>query len=249
MNDKHKRKLIDLYDDAVFALLMDKYAESEGSRLQKEFEDAMASGEVLEVPTDLDQKCRKIIYHNFSKQRRKRQTQKVLQFTCKVAVFILIFLGLSLTTVLSVEALRIPFLNYFIKHQEKYSSISVPNSSYTEYIDNTNPLGTLLPSDYQILYVDDDDMNSEYTIYQNSDGDIVRFYAMVVDGEYSFDTEDATHTMINLLDYNALLISENGYEILWMNGDTSTLYSFSSTCMEKDEFLTFSEALALALSN
>ena len=39
MSENKKLELLDQYDDVTFALLMDEYAEEEGARLRKEFEE------------------------------------------------------------------------------------------------------------------------------------------------------------------------------------------------------------------
>ena len=66
----HKLELMDQFDDAAFALMMDEYAEAEGERLRAEFEEAMRSGTAPACPPELDEKCRKQIKRHFGKQRR-----------------------------------------------------------------------------------------------------------------------------------------------------------------------------------
>ncbi len=122
MSENKKLELLDQYDDVTFALLMDGYAEEEGARLRREFEEAQAAGEVSETSDALDEKCLQMIHRDFAKKRGKRNVRKFVKMTCKVAVAVMVFLGVVTTTVMSVDAFRIPVLNYIVELQSKYAS-------------------------------------------------------------------------------------------------------------------------------
>ena len=62
--------LIEQYDDAVFALLMDEYAESSGAELLRDYQAAVDGGLVPEFPTELDRRCRDIIHEEVRSRKR-----------------------------------------------------------------------------------------------------------------------------------------------------------------------------------
>lgn len=76
MSENKKLELLDQYDDVTFALLMDEYAEEEGARLRKEFEEAQAAGEVFDTSDALDEKCLQMIHRDFAKKRGKDNVRK-----------------------------------------------------------------------------------------------------------------------------------------------------------------------------
>lgn len=244
MIEKRKQELQDRYDDAAFALLMDEYAEEEGARLLAEFEKAISEGDVPEVPESLDQKCRQIIHQNYAKQRRKERTKKVLQWTRKAAIVVFVFLGLSLTTVLSVDALRIPFLNYFIRHSDQSSVINFADQTPpTLDSENSDPLNGLLPDDYSRIDYENND-GLIYSVYTNTSGNYAMFDMCPSSGEYYFDTEDAAYEHAHLLGFDALYRREDELQMIWIDEEMQIVYSFSATNMTESHFKEICESLA-----
>ena len=94
MSENKKLELLDQYDDVTFALLMDEYAEEEGARLRKEFEEAQAAGEITDTPDALDEKCLQMIHRDFARKRGRENVRKIIQMTSKVAVAVMVSLGL-----------------------------------------------------------------------------------------------------------------------------------------------------------
>lgn len=249
MIDKHRQELLNQYDDAAFALLMDEYAEEEGALLLKEFNEAMASGNVPEIPQNLDRKCRQVIQQNFAKQRNKDNAKKILRLTGKAAVYVFVLLGLSLTTILSVEALRIPFLNYFIQDQDRSSVITftdqtVPHSN----TDNGDPLEGLLPDNYvQADFENNDGMI--YSVYTDDNGNFAMFDMSTADGKYFYDSEDATCTNTQLLNFEAIYRNAEDLQMIWIDEEKQIVYSFSATEMTESNFLEICNSLALHLKS
>lgn len=56
------------HEGALIRQIMDEYMETEGARLQREFDAAEARGEVPDVPAALDAACRKMIQDHIAKQ-------------------------------------------------------------------------------------------------------------------------------------------------------------------------------------
>lgn len=244
MIDKRKQELLDQYDDATFALLMDEYAEEEGANLLAEFENAMAEGDVPEVPDSLDQKCRQIIHQNYAKQRRKQRTKKVLQWTSKAAVVVFVFLGLSLTTVLSVDALRIPFLNYFIQHSDKSSVINFANQSIpTNGAEECDPLVGLLPNSFMQVDFERND-GLIYSVHTDESDNYAMFHMTYGTGDYYFNSEDTEYVQTTLLEYDAFYLKSDRYQIIWINEETEIVYSFAATGITENLFLEISKLLA-----
>ncbi|MBR5529851.1 MAG: DUF4367 domain-containing protein [Oscillospiraceae bacterium] len=244
MNEQKKQKLLEQYDDAAFALLMDEYAEEEGARLMAEFEAAQAAGQVPEMPQTLDEQCRRMIRRDRAKKRSKQAVRSFRKVAVKAAVAVLVFIGLMTTVVMSVEALRVPMLNYLVKHSEKYSSIDFTDQSDKETLGNSiNPLANLIPEGYsEVTYEDNDGLIS--AIYENEFGNYILLSMVPTSGELWFDTEGATCENVTLGDYSAILIREERLQMIWVDEDMQICFSFVSDGLDEDTFRDICESLA-----
>jgi hypothetical protein len=244
LNEQKKQKLLEQYDDAAFALLMDEYAEEEGARLMAEFEAAQAAGQVPEMPQTLDEQCRRMIRRNSAKKRGKQAARRFGKVAVKAAVAVLVFLGLVTTVVMSVDALRIPVLNFIVEQYEKYSSLQLNNDAQNTDANLANEyLLGLLPDDYYIISKTDDPI-FKITMYENDIGDLVQFCITQTNGTYNIDTEDAIVSEIVLGDYKAILLEEDGYQAIWYDSANSIVYNFRATGFTKETFLNLCEQLA-----
>ena len=241
MRDEQKRELLEQYDDAAFALLMDEYAEDEGARLMAEFE---AAQDAPTPPDALDDKCLGMIRREYAKKRRRLAARKFIRYTAKAAVAVLVFIGLMTTVVLSVDALRIPVLNFIVEQYEKYSSLQLDNEAQNTDANTTSDyLSGLLPDDYYITSETDTPM-FKIAMYENDLGDLVQFCITQTAGAYNIDTEDAIVSEIVLGDYKALLLEEDGYQAIWYDSVNSIVYNFRATGFTKETFLHLCEQLA-----
>ena len=249
MNEQKKQKLLEQYDDAAFALLMDEYAEEEGARLMAEFEAAQAAGQVPQMPAELDEQCRRMIRRDRAKKRGKQAARSFRKVAVKAAVAVLVFIGLITTVVMSVDALRVPVLNFILTKYEEYSSIDI-NNHQDITIPETNPflLGGLLPDDFYLVN-EHNDGDSAYSSYKNSNGNTVQFLISHADGVHNIDTEGAETAAIDLGSYEALMIEKNGYRIVWYDDSIGILYDIRTNGIEKDEFISICSSLAQCYTN
>ena len=243
MNEQKKQKLLEQYDDAAFALLLDEYAEEEGARLMAEFEAAQAAGQVPEMPAELDEQCRRMIRRDRAKKRGIRAARSFRKVAVKAAVAVLVFIGLITTVVMSVEALRVPVLSFFIEHKEKFSVIDLTqdkNQPTTDPDAAVYPTGDSLmqfiPAGYEsVYYYDVEGLIS--CGYQNPDGAAIIFDMSPGDSVYQFDTEDAFYEYVKIEDIEIILIEKDGYRAVWLNSDQSIIYSLIASDLSKNEFL------------
>lgn len=238
MNEQKKQKLLEQYDDAAFALLMDEYAEEEGARLMAEFEAAQAAGQVPEMPAELDEQCRRMIRRDRAKKRGIRAARSFRKVAVKAAVAVLVFIGLMTTVVMSVDALRVPVLNYLINNHGEYFTFITPTTGSIE-----NTFIELLPNGYEIVLKDVSENKSTYA-YQDAEGSFLMYERMPVTDGLLFDSEDAVITDLTICGYQAHVIHKNGVRIVWINDDTSMLHSIYSTSLSEDDLISIAEEIA-----
>lgn len=252
MNEQKKQKLLEQYDDAAFALLMDEYAEEEGARLMAEFEAAQAAGQVPEMPAELDEQCRRMIRRDRAKKRGIRAARSFRKVAVKAAVAVLVFIGLMTTVVMSVDALRVPVLNFILEHYEKYSTITFTDATQDATQSQTHNaadlFASLLPDDYTLVSSTITE-NVTMVVYQNSVGNLAQLYVTPTGGEIQIDTEDTIYSEIVIAEYKAILLEEEGYQVMWKVPDDKQLFTVQADGLSKDAVLGICYQLATYISS
>ena len=123
MQDNRLKILEDEFGDAALNLLLDEYSAYHGAQLVEEYQ-TQEKGNWF--PEELDKACRKRIQQKIHRQR----LQKTASHCAKAAVIMIVCLCLSITMILSVEALRIPVLNFCLVRFPRFSQV-LPQASIT----------------------------------------------------------------------------------------------------------------------
>lgn len=247
MNDKHREKLLDEYEEITMELLMDEYAEAEGEVLWKEFQAAEETGEVPDIPDDLDQKCRNTIRSATARINRRAQFAHGLRTLSRVAVFVLVLFGISATLVLSVDALRIPVLNFFLRSSERYTVIALDEENQTiqeELDDIRKSIECLIPGEYSLAFEDISEHGSLQLIYQNDNNKIISLAVAPASGQLIMDTESADIKKMKVNEQDALFVDKGGLHIVWMNPEDSLSYDFFANALDSELFWKIVYALA-----
>ena len=156
------------------------------------------------------------------RQRKKPYYRFVNTFGKRVAVFIVMFLIASVTTVMSVEALRRPVIDFFKRVFSAHSNItvdSVNDSSAPNTIEHKYEI-TVDLSDYRIVYSYSNNAKI-YNEYVN--GKTVISFAQSIMGDFNkdYNTEDAIieNIYIDGYDTTAFLDNRGFYTLIWNNGE------------------------------
>mgnify|MGYP002731994441 FL=1 len=248
MSENKKLELLDQYDDVTFALLMDEYAEEEGARLRKEFEEAQAAGEVTDTSDALDEKCLQMIHRDYAKKRGKDNVRKIIRMTSKVAVAVMVFLGVMTTAVMSVDAFRLPVLSYLIEQHEKYSAINFGehDSTMPEKSEYEDPITQFVPNDYiSVFYKAENGYIS--SLHENDHGDRINFDMCRAHAEYRFDTEDAICENTSIVGYDAILAIGDPIVLVWYDDISGTVYNLSATNLTKEQLVALAQNIMLYL--
>ena len=144
---EHER-LLEEFEDARFALLMEDVARKEGERLEALNEMLQENPEAA-VPESLDKRCLEVIDRHFARERRwdgLRRTGRVLRL---VAVIMAISVLLFTTAFAISEDFRLATLNLMLTVTEKYTQFDIkssdgnsrqaspsPNTASSEYFQN-----------------------------------------------------------------------------------------------------------------
>lgn len=123
-----RETLIEQYDDAVFALLMDDYAEDAGTELLERYQAALDAGQIPEFPEELDLRCETAINDEFRARKKKARFRGILRGLVRLVFAVFIVIGLILRTVYEVwterrnrkaNAQPVPELHTAPEHEEE----------------------------------------------------------------------------------------------------------------------------------
>ena len=179
--DKDYEALVENYEDALMRLVMYRVAQEDGRRLLKEAEELENSG--LEVPKELDEKCRKLIQagcapvkHNRppamaggrnNKPSRRLSLERVGQiFVAAILAAVLLFCVAYAAN----EQFRVDVLNFFLELQENGTWFSFgsgesgdvqPNQPGASVADGEFPFEfTYIPDGYELIEQEIYDLNA-----------------------------------------------------------------------------------------
>lgn len=259
MNNDRMDELNEQLEDAYFALLLNRYAESEGRKQQEEYEKAAAQNELLPVPEDLDAKCRDLIRKSSAKGRRKQLIQRTLPRIGRIAAVLLIVIGLCTTLVFSVDALRIPTINFIIDQYERYTSIGKDvqepptdptesnQESPTEILPNNqtpSPLAGILPDTFEMLNHRISPSGSLVCAYRGPDNCVINYSVSSYSGVLNVDTEGASTEPISILGYSGFLITKGEkLTIVWVDEPGNKVYHMTSSSIGTNQLMEYAIAV------
>lgn len=233
-----QEKLYEQYEDAVFALLMDKVAEENGKKLLQQNEELLADPDAA-VPETLSKRCLRTIEKAYRKSQWKAAAKKVTRVLNRVALWILVPLFLFGTAFAASETVRIKTLNFLITNFEFGTEFRIENSASTA--PQQQSMATLVedcvPSDYDLISQSSTSL-SEVFLYTNasdSEVSIIIYTLEKLNGAITIDTENAEVWYNTIDDQNVMYVQKAGiYQVVWTDAENQKMYVISSSNTELD---------------
>lgn len=147
---------------------------------------------------DFENKMDKLI------KSRKQKHRKYINSSKKIIAAIIVFLIL-LSTVISVYAFRKPIIDFIVNKYEKYSSYHVDENTIQFATENINDsiVQEYIPTNIPNDYLQSDSYNDGYSMFilwNDSDGNSIEFYQVVVSTQANLNTEDTDLKQITIED-------------------------------------------------
>lgn len=209
-----RRELLqEQHEDALFALLMDEVAISEGEKALEELAQLNADP-TFAVPEETTRRMLKFIGHHFRSHRlrnSRRSIYKALQHIAVVAI-----LGILLFTVV------LAFSPELQKRTINYLVQAFPESTDFTFYDTSDrtPITSLtfgfVPDGYVSSIADEAEGSSFYQ-YDNNEGGCIQITCDWIDSiTYSVDTEDAITSTVSIRGIDAMVIEKaNRIHVVW----------------------------------
>lgn len=150
--DKRKidQEVYDRYVDASVALFMEYYCASMSEKMEK-----MQAADAA-FPETLDARCKRTIRKECAARKRRQFLKSAVKGLRYAAIFAVVLITLSSVLFVSVEAIRVPIINYYITLHSDHLEISQPQDpplESPELINWYDPLDGLLPSGFVLKKV------------------------------------------------------------------------------------------------
>ena len=223
------------YVDASVALFMKYYCDT----LYEDVTDKNACTEDdtdAAFPAELDARCRTLIKKAVKRQRlrkKARYTGKVLRHICS---FVVICMALASFLFVTVEAVRVPIINYYIEHSENNVLEIGSDDTYAEHplnneFDISDPLSGLIPDDYVLVTHEGDALYNFTTIYENPNNGRIFISGRPLTNVRDIDLQDAENVQrFQIYNCNAIMAEENNTtRLVWIHEEISTTFTLLIT--------------------
>lgn len=252
---KNHDRLLEEYEDALFALLMEPVAEQEGETALEENE-RLKNDPTAMVPAEVTRKCLRTIRQEFAKQRRKNVLKTAKRAFNNVAVFLLVSTLCFASAYAIVPEVRVQTLNLIIEVSEIATRLTLgekPLSPEEHDISKslTSEDDTLagyqmpeIPEGYGVVNRHTTSRGA-YIVYENAEEDIISFRVEQVGEDGSnIDTENAIVENIQINGYDGLLVEKNNrLQVVWGDTDHGNLIGILATSISEEEILGYAQTM------
>lgn len=234
-------------EEATLSVFMDQYAKALDAGVDSLMEDCAEDT----FPPELDQRIRKLIAKESAKERNKKRRKTALRMLRSAAAAIVILLGTCSVLFVTVEAFRLPIMNFFVEKTDSYWQMSgkPDTDKIPDDFNPEDPLGGIIPDDYFLAGVKGDWGSACYVAaYSNESGATFSFEALTADGNSQIDSEDAQVTPIKQLGHDAKISLEGSIiQVSWLDENRSMIFAISATNASEEVVLNCAEAVAVLL--
>lgn len=240
----HHEKLVERYEDALFALMMEDVAETEGEKLQ-ELNEQLKRNPAAEIPKELDERCIRTIRTEFGKKNFRSAGRGAVRVFRVVSAATLIIMLLFTTVFAASPSFRAQTLTVLVEMFDDHGEIrfnGITNSA------ETHEMSILwMPDGYQTEFEEFDESRMIVRAKgENNKSLNVAATSISKSRSYSFDTEEATEESVMIQNNEAAIYqmeTEDGNKItvLWTDMEKGWIVRVTGYNISKEDMLRISE--------
>lgn len=236
--------LVEQYEDALFALIMDKVAEVEGQKAIEENQRLKESGEVV-IPEELNRRCKQTIWCKTAEKHLKRYGKGFGKVLNKVAIVALMALLLFTTAFATSESFRVKTLNFVMEVFDDRTEIKfVPKDTAADSTAVPEITADWLPEGFKLTRTDALKANRVYE-YANSDNTayIAVNIMEMTSVSMALDTEDAKTLSLQVQGEDAIMVDKgNIKQLVWkLHADENWYCCVITENISEEDMLKFAE--------
>jgi len=229
--------LYDRYADAVTALVMEQYLSALAEALAAE------DRAPVEISAELDGRCRKCIKTGCTKALCRHVGRKLLRGTSVAVIVFLLLCGVFAVLFSTVEAIRVPIVNFFIEIQEEKPENSNSSPEADAAASGRNYLEGLTPADYELAEFSDRDEILRI-LYRNPAGETICFELYPTADAEASDGEAAAAEALTIGGCDAALIAKDGVQrIVWSRDGEESICRLETSAISREDLLALAEAI------
>ena len=234
---KPNNDLLEQYEDAVFAILMDQVAHAEGQWALEENR-RLKEDPAAAVPDTVTQRCRRRI----QKARYAKNTKAsagVLRKGIHIAAVVVLLLAATMTiSFAAFPTLRINVLNTILEVYETHTEFSYGEEKTTA--PKFEITARWIPEGF-VLTEDGSNSVCSWKTFENSDGAVIHIEKSLP-VTITVDTENAEVDEIQIQGYSGTIITKN-YEarVIWLNEKEDIVYFVNTEWLSADMMLQIAE--------
>lgn len=240
-----REELLEQYEDALFTLLMDDFAASEGAKALEENERLKREAEI--VPLPVQQRCVKFINRYYNKQNLRVMGRTAHRILGKVAMVTLVAVVSFSTAFAASPEFRTRALNLAIEMFDDHTQISFKSEDEeVESFKEKTLVTNWLPDDWTLVEDHSDSSRSKWIVFETTAGkaEVSVFNSATMISNY--DTEDAAVRWIEIQGLDAMLIEkDNAIQMVWVDTEKVLLWDIYAENETLDDLLRVAENLEL----
>lgn len=251
--DKRKinQDVYEKYVDASVALFMEYYCATLSEDIHQEI-DKMKT-ENIEFPDALDARCRATIKKECATRKRKQCLKLCVKGLRYIASVAIVLFALASVLFVSVEAIRVPIINYYISQNDQYLEFTSRQPERAGSIENINaedPLVGLLPEGYNLIELENKLPKRIQAIYKSSGGDCLYFSIDTSATILRVDAEDTQAVKaINICGCDGVLVVKNRTTtITWRYENDEKTFMLASSELTETELVRLAKSFMQNLS-
>lgn len=247
----NRERLQENYEDALFALLLDDVAQTEGKSLIQENE-ALQADPNAAVPANIDRRCMQVIQRTLAKQKHGASLRNLGQQICRAAVIVAIITSLFISAYAFSPSFRTETLNLLLEIDDKLAAWRFDDSGLTPLPEESDPANNIefdigkVPSGYTITDIKSYP-NQVHVKYKNVQGIQIEVDVFKVTdvATFTYDVEVTDHyEEITLDGLPAILINKDGIlTIAWAQKEAGLFVNIYSSGISIDEIEDFAREL------
>lgn len=243
-NPKISEETREKLEEATVSVFMEQYAKALDVAMNQKMEEC--ADDVF--PPELEKRCRALIQQEYAKERNRKRRKNALRALRSAAVVAIALLSLCSVLFMTVEAFRVPVINFFTEHTNSYWLLSEkPNiDKIEETFNEENPLDGIIPDDFSLIAlsgtVEEGNLVAKYS---NGSKATITFFVDTSLGKLQIDAENAAVSESGVAGHDASIYVEgDSVRLAWLDGNVSRAFSIYATNVSQDAVESFAEAVA-----
>lgn len=235
-----QEQLQEQYEDALFALIMDKIATAEGQWAMEENE-RLKEDPSAAVPEELDKRCMQMIRRHFAKQ----QVYTVGHFTAKIMKRVVMAAGIAALMFTGAfaasETVRINTMNLIIEVFEDNTDFRFVSRP----VDSTPRISVGWVPDGYVLEDQGQDSESVWYQYRKSESESLYIDCTTTSGAgIGVDTENAEIEYIEVKNLQAMLVEkDNRLQLIWTAENNSAFIQLIGIGIDQETLVRIANGL------